>query len=158
MVGPVWIIDYMSDIIRFAIQSCPAISQKAAIPLLRNPYGPWLDETLRELHEKRDYAVERLNRMPGVRCPTPRGCYFLFPDIRALGVSSLEMAERLLLEERVSVIPGVAFGRLGEGHVRVSACVGRENLQEGLDRFERLVRRLAEKPASTGARGATAEG
>ncbi len=147
MVGPAWVIDYMSDIIRFAIQSCPAISQKAAIPLLLNPYGPWLEETLEELREKRDYAVDRLNRMPGIRCPTPRGCYFLFPNIRALGLSSLEVAEGLLQEERVSVIPGISFGRRGEGHVRVSACVGMENLRAGLDRFERFVQRAADQQA-----------
>jgi aminotransferase len=148
MAASAWIIDYMSDVIRFAIQSCPAISQKAALPLLQNPRGPWLDETLRELRDKRDYAVDRLNRMPGVKCPTPRGCYFLLPDIRALGLSSLEFAERLLTEERVSVIPGITFGRLGEGHVRVSACVGWDGLREGLDRFERFVRATATAQAS----------
>lgn len=140
MAGPAWVIDYMSDIIRFFIQSCPAVSQKAALPLLQNPHTPWLAEVRAELQAKRDYAVGRLNAMPGIACGVPQGCYFLFPNIRALGLSSMELTERLLVEGRVSVLPGTSFGRLGEGHVRISACVGWEGLREGLDRFEGVVR------------------
>lgn len=143
MVAPAWVVDYTSDMIRFTIQSCPSVSQYAAIPILKGHFHEWLDETMLDLQKKRDYAVERLNAMPGIKCAIPRGCYFLFPNMRETGLSSMEFAERLLLEERVSVIPGMSFGRLGEGHVRVSGCVGWEGLRGGLDGFERLVRRLS---------------
>jgi aspartate/methionine/tyrosine aminotransferase len=143
MVGPAWLVDFAADLTYLAVQGCAALSQKAAIVALSLPVADWLEANALNLQHKRDFAVARLNSMPGVRCSTPSGCYFLFPEIRTLGLSSTEFTERLQTEEKVLVRPGVAYGCCGEGHVRMSFGVSEVDLEEGLDRFERFVKRLA---------------
>lgn len=145
MVGPAAIIDHMYNIVRFAVQSAPSISMKAAVAALDGPIGPYMEATIRELQEKRDYGVRRLNEMPGIRCTVPKGCYFLFPNVSGLGVDSFTLAEFLLREARVSVAPGIDFGPSGEGHIRISACVGMASLKEGLDRIERALPKLTSR-------------
>ena len=142
MVAPDWIVDFAADLVYLTVQSAPTVSQKAAIAALTEPVQKWLRANAEKLQEKRDYAAERLNSMPGIRCGVPRGCYFLFPEIRDLGLPSIEFTERLLREEKVLVRPGEPYGPSGSDFVRVSFCVSPENLAEGLDRFERFVRRL----------------
>ena len=83
---------------------------------------PWLRDNIANLERKRDYLVDRLNRIPGIRCNTPKGCYFTFPDVRGLGMPTFQLAEHLLRRGRVSVAPGFEFGPKGEGHLRVSFC------------------------------------
>jgi aminotransferase len=103
--------------------------------------GPWLRASTANLQKKRDYTIERLNRMAGIRCSVPKGVYFAFPSIHGLGLSSFALAEHLLREGRVSVSPGIHFGRQGEGHVRVSFCPSIEQIREGLDRMEQAIAR-----------------
>lgn len=145
MTAPSWIIDYMQDIIRLTVQSIPSISQLAAQALLEDDHSDWLSKTLAQLQHKRDIGVQMLNEMPGIQCAIPHGCYFLFPNIKTLGLSSLEFVCQLLEEERVKVLPGFYFGKNGEGHVRVSACVGEEEIVEGLTRMARFVERVMDK-------------
>jgi aspartate/methionine/tyrosine aminotransferase len=144
MVGPASVMDHMHSILRFSIQACSAVGQRAAHAVLTGDMAPWLAENTANLQRKRDYLVQRLNALPGVRCNVPVGCYFVFPDIRGLGLSSLELAEHVLRTGRVSVAPGVEFGRHGEGHLRISFCFGMEQIQNGMDRFEQALARLPE--------------
>ncbi len=141
MVGPDWILDFASDLVYLTVQSCPTVSQRAAIVALSETVQEWLRANAVKLQAKRDFAVDRLNSMPGVRCSIPSGCYFLFPEIKDLGLPSSVFAERLLKEEKVLVRPGEPYGPSGVDHVRVSFCVSQEDLAEGLNRFERFVRR-----------------
>ena len=60
-------------------------------PVLTGDMQPWLTESTANLQRKRDYIVDRLNRIPGIRCNTPQGVYFVFPDIRGLGLGSVEL-------------------------------------------------------------------
>lgn len=142
MVGPAAVMDHMHSILRFSIQACSAVGMRAAHAVLTGDMRPWLEENVANLQRKRDYMVERLNRIPGIRCNVPKGCYFVFPDIRGLGLSSFELAEHVLRAGRVSVAPGFEFGRNGEGHIRVSFCFSMEQIQAGLDRFERALASL----------------
>jgi aspartate/methionine/tyrosine aminotransferase len=144
-VGPAAFIDHLYSILRFSIQACSAVGQRAAHAVLTGDMQPWLAESTVNLQRKRDYIVDRLNRIPGVRCNTPRGVYFVFPDVRGLGLGSVELAEHVLREGRVAVAPGSQFGPMGEGHLRVSFCPSFENVEEGLNRFERA---LATLPAA----------
>ena len=138
-VGPAAFTDHLHSILRFSIQVCSAVGQRAAHAVLTNDMKPWLAESTANLQSKRDYLVDRLNAIPGIRCNTPRGVYFTFPDIRGLGLGSVELAEHILREGRVAVAPGSQFGPMGEGHLRVSFCPSIENIKEGMDRFERAV-------------------
>lgn len=141
-VGPDKFIDHLHSILRFSIQACSAVGQRAAHAVLTGDMEPWLRESTANLERKRDYLVDRLNRISGIRCNVPRGVYFVFPDIRGLGLGSVELAEHVLREGRVAVAPGSQFGPLGEGHLRVSFCPSRENIEEGMDRFEHALATL----------------
>jgi aspartate/methionine/tyrosine aminotransferase len=143
-VGPAKVIDHVHSILRFSLQACSAVGQRAAHAVLTGDMGPWLRDNLANLERKRDYLVDRLNRIPGVRCNTPKGCYFTFPDVRGLGMPTFQLAEHLLRRGRVAVAPGFEFGRLGEGHIRLSFCFSIEQITEGMNRLERA---LGELPA-----------
>jgi aspartate/methionine/tyrosine aminotransferase len=144
-VGPAAFIDHLYSILRFSIQACSAVGQRAAHAVLTGDMSPWLAESTANLQRKRDYLVDRLNQIPGIRCNVPQGVYFVFPDVRGLGLGSVELAEHVLREGRVSVAPGTQFGPMGEGHLRISFCFSYENIKEGIDRFERA---LATLPAA----------
>ncbi|MBI4280234.1 MAG: pyridoxal phosphate-dependent aminotransferase [Armatimonadetes bacterium] len=141
MVAPAAIVDHMAQIVRFAVQAAPSLSQRAAMAVLDSDVSAWLAGSLRELESKRDYGLGRLRGLPGVTCASPSGCYFLFPHFD-LGMSSQALAEYLITEGKVSTLPGHMFGPTGEGHLRVSFCVPQAQLAEGLDRLEAAVRRL----------------
>ncbi len=149
MVGPAAIMDHMYNVIRFSIQAVGALGQRAAMAVLRGPSESWLRDAVTDLQADRDYAAARLNAMPGVRVHPPSGCYFLYCHVDAGGLPSWRLAEYLLTEARISVISGHQFGRSGRSYLRVSGCVGRLRLQEGLDRMERALARLAVKTTAT---------
>jgi len=136
MVGPAAVMDHAHTILRVSIQACSAVGMRAAHAVLTNDMDPWLEASIRSLDAKRRYTVDRLNAMPGVRCHLPEGVYFAFPDVRAFGRSSFEVAEHVLREGRVSVSPGSSFGPAGEGHLRVSYCPAMADVERGLDRLE----------------------
>jgi aminotransferase len=144
MVGPASVMDHVHSLLRFSIQACSAVGQRAAHAVLTGDMQPWLADNTANLQRKRDYLVRRLNALPGIRCNVPRGCYFVFPDIRGLGLGAFQFAEHVLREGRVSVAPGFEFGRHGEGHVRISFCFGQEQIETGLDRLEQALARLPE--------------
>lgn len=142
MVGPAGVMDHMHSILRFSLQACSAVGMRAAHAVLTGDMQPWIEANLANLTKKRDELVDRLNKIPGIRCNVPKGCYFVFPDVRGLGLPTLELAEHILREGRVSVAPGFEFGRHGEGHLRISFCFSREQIAEGMDRFERALAKL----------------
>lgn len=142
MVGPAAVMDHMYDILRFSIQACSAVGLRAANAVLTGDMDPWLKASTANLQKKRDYTVKRLNRIEGIRCNVPKGVYFVFPEIHALGLSSFALAEHALREGRVSVSPGIQFGQQGEGHIRVSFCPSIEQISEGLDRLAQAIARV----------------
>jgi aspartate/methionine/tyrosine aminotransferase len=93
-----------------------------------------------QFRQRRDLIVSGLNAIPGVRCPTPQGAFYAFPNIEAFGRSSDELADHLLEEAGVAVLPGTAFGRNGEGYLRLSYANSLENIERAL---ERMVQTLA---------------
>jgi len=84
---------------------------------------------------RRDLIVEGLNAIPGVRCPMPKGAFYAFPNIEAFGRPALELADYLLEEAGVALLPGTAFGPGGEGHLRISYANSMENIQKALERM-----------------------
>ena len=117
-----------------------SIAQKAAIEALLGPQDS-VSAMLAEYRRRRDYVVERLRAMPGVKCAEPRGAFYAYPDISALlgdhgPETPMDFAERLLEKEHVAVVPGEAFGT--GSHVRISYAASMETLKKGLDRFARF--------------------
>jgi len=86
--------------------------------------------------------VSRLSRMPGFSVVQPEGAFYVFPSIKQTGKTSLQIAEYLLEEASVALVPGSAFGQSGEGYLRISYANSYEQLEEGLDNMERALARL----------------
>ena len=96
-----------------------------------------------EVLKGRDVVVAGLNRLPGVSCRSPRGAFYVFPNIKALKRPSTEVAETLLQESGVAVLGGSAFGEYGEGYLRLSYASAEANLRKALERMEPVLARLA---------------
>ncbi|MGH9533271.1 MAG: pyridoxal phosphate-dependent aminotransferase [Terriglobales bacterium] len=122
--------------------SCTAtFTQIAGIAALTGDQQP-VTAMVAEFRRRRDLCVERLNQIPGVRCLTPPGAFYLFPNIRATGLSSQQFADGLLEQAGVAVLSGAAFGPGGEGYIRISAANSMENLATALDRTAAFVAAL----------------
>ena len=96
---------------------------------------------VREYDERRRLLVHGLNAL-GLDTFEPRGAFYAFPSIGATGLSSEQFAERLLLEQRVAVVPGSAFGPSGEGHVRCCYATSTDGIVEALERIGRFMEKL----------------
>ena len=100
---------------------------------------PELTTQLRDIFAaRRETLLAELGKIDGLRCNRPQGAFYLFADIRAFGLSSVEFCNRLLDAERVVCIPGSAFGSCGEGYVRISYTTDTAHLQEAARRIARF--------------------
>ncbi len=112
-------------------------SQYAALAALNGDQS-CVEEMRRAFEERRDLIIGRLNSIDGIRCTMPKGAFYAFPNISALGKTSLELAAALLDQARIAVVPGIAFG--ADGNIRMSFADSLENLNKGLDRLEEFIR------------------
>ncbi len=119
----------------------PMMSQKAALEALRSG-EPDVQAMVQEYDRRRRVMVKGL-RDAGLPCFEPKGAFYAFPSIAGTGLSDEEFAERLLLEEKVAVVPGSAFGQSGVGHIRCCYATSLANIQEALARIGRFVERLS---------------
>ncbi|MBO4506307.1 MAG: aminotransferase class I/II-fold pyridoxal phosphate-dependent enzyme, partial [Lachnospiraceae bacterium] len=135
--GPEKIIKQMTKLHQFAIMCAPTTSQYAAIEAMKN--GDADVEMMCDAYDKRRrFILHELRRM-GLPCFEARGAFYVFPCIKSLGMTSEEFATKLLMEEKVAVVPGTAFGDCGEGFLRVSYAYSIEKIKVALERIERFV-------------------
>lgn len=130
----------MLKIHQYAMMCAPTMSQYAALEALRNGREDVI-EMRNSYRRRRNYFVQSMNEI-GLECHIPGGAFYAFPSIKSTGLSSEEFAERLLLEEKVAVVPGNAFGESGEGHIRCSYASSMAQLQEAVKRMKRFLDRL----------------
>ncbi len=116
-------------------------TQVAGLAALLGPQDP-VEAVISEFRRRRDLIVAGLNAMPGVRCPMPRGAFYAFPNVQSFGRSSAELAEFLLEEAGVALLPGSAFGRNGEGYLRLSYANSVDNIERALERMAAALARL----------------
>ena len=142
--GPAQILKQMTKIHQFAIMAAPTNSQYAGVEAMNNADDD--GKLMRESYnQRRRYLLAAYEKM-GLPCFEPKGAFYTFPSIQELGISSDEFANRFLMEEKVAVVPGTAFGDCGEGFIRVSYAYSIAELKEALGRMERFVEKLrAEK-------------
>lgn len=141
--GPKEIIQQMLKLHQFGIMSAPTVSQYAAIEAMRN--GDVDIERMRDEYDgRRRYLVEGLRRI-GLPCFEPKGAFYVFPDIRGTGLKSDDFCERFLMEEKVAVIAGSAFGPGGEGFVRCCYATSMKDIAEALTRLDNFLNNLQKK-------------
>ncbi|MCI5587749.1 MAG: aminotransferase class I/II-fold pyridoxal phosphate-dependent enzyme, partial [Lachnospiraceae bacterium] len=92
-------------------------------------------------NQRRNFLMNSFKEM-GLKCFEPFGAFYVFPSIKEFGMTSDEFATKLLMEEKVAVVPGTAFGGCGEGFLRISYAYSIEDLKKALERIDRFIKRL----------------
>lgn len=123
-----------------------SFTQMAAVEALKGPQDSVV-EMKNKFKERRDWLVNALNEIDGIKCCMPRGAFYTFPDISSFGLSSKEFADRLLEEEGIALAWGTSFGEYGEGHIRISYATSLENLKEAVERLKRFTLKLKNEKA-----------
>ncbi|MDB6124447.1 MAG: aspartate/tyrosine/aromatic aminotransferase [Pedosphaera sp.] len=117
-----------------------SFAQKGAVAALNGPQDH-LKTWLAEYAKRRMFAYEKLNSIPGISCVNAKGAFYLFPNISKLGLNSTDFCAKLLEQEKVAAVPGIAFGT--DEYIRISYATSMANLEKGLERIERFARSLA---------------
>ena len=136
--APEMIIQQMLKIHQFAIMCAPTTSQYAAVTAIRDCDAD-VEAMRDEYNARRRYLLHRFEDM-GVKCFEPFGAFYIFPSIQQFGMTSDEFATKLLQEKKVAVVPGTAFGKSGEGFVRISYAYSLDALKRAMDRIEEFVK------------------
>ncbi len=116
-----------------------SFAQKGAVAALTGSQEH-LPKWLAEFAKRRTYAFEKLNSIPGISCVNAKGAFYLFPNISKTGLKSGDFCARLLEQEKVAAVPGIAFG--ADDYLRISYATSLANIEKGLDRLDKFVRGL----------------
>ena len=135
--APREIIASMTKIHQYTIMCAPTMAQVAAIEALKSGEDS-ATEMVEEYNRRRLIIVKGLNDI-GLPCFEPKGAFYAFPSIKGTGMTSEEFAENLLIEEKVAVVPGSAFGQCGEGYIRCCYATSLADIEEALSRMKRFV-------------------
>jgi aminotransferase len=133
------IIAAMTKIHQYTIMSAPTPAQVAAIEALKTG-EPDVVEMVEDYNRRRKIIVKGFNDI-GLLCFEPKGAFYAFPSIACTGMTSEEFSEKLLMEEKVAVVPGSAFGKCGEGFVRCCYATSVADIEEALKRMGRFVKK-----------------
>ena len=137
--GPADVMAAILKVHQYGIMSAPTMGQYGALEGLRNGDAD-VARMVASYDERRKVIVQGFRDM-GLSCFEPKGAFYCFPCIKSTGMSSEEFVEKLLMEEKVAVVPGNAFGASGEGFIRCSYASSMENIKEALKRIESFINR-----------------
>ncbi len=138
--GPASLISGLVRIHQYSVMSAPTISQFAAIEALRSG-EPYVEEMRQEYDRRRRLIHEGMNTI-GLETFEPHGAFYVFPNVHNTGMDDETFAEKLLLQEKVAVVPGSAFGEAGIGFVRCSYATSYEQIEKALEKIDRFVKNL----------------
>lgn len=137
------LIDAMKKIHQYALMCSPTTAQYAAIEALKSG-DKNVEEMCKEYNRRRRVLLNGFRKI-GLDCFEPLGAFYIFPSIKSTGITSDEFCEQLLINEKVLVVPGNAFGDCGEGFIRVCYASSMEDITEALKRIERFVNKIKQK-------------
>jgi aspartate/methionine/tyrosine aminotransferase len=126
--------DKLNLLLTHSVGCTATFTQYAGLEAVLGPQDQ-VQEVVAQFRRRRDRIVAGLNAIPGVRCPMPQGAFYAFPNVQAFGRTSAELADYLLEEAGVAVLPGTAFGRNGEGYLRLSYANSMDNIERALERM-----------------------
>jgi aspartate/methionine/tyrosine aminotransferase len=123
--------------------SCTApFIQHAGVEALTGPQDS-VPKMVEEFRKRRDLIVNGLNQITGISCVMPKGAFYVFPNVKGVGIDCDELAEKLLNEAGVACLPGTHFGRYGNGFLRFSYATSLEKIAIALERIEKKVKELS---------------
>ncbi len=134
MIAPVALAERLELLITHSAGCTAAFTQIAGIEALTGPQEV-VEDMLAEYQRRRDRVVELINAIPGVHTQTPRGAFYVFPNVKSFGLTSREIASRLLDEAGVAVLAGTDFGAGGEGYLRLAYATSMEKIEAGIARM-----------------------
>ena len=136
-VMPTWLVNAVNMLMVNSNSCTASFTQMAGIAALTGPQD-CVDEMVTEFRRRRDAIVAGLNQIPGFRCALPAGAFYAFPNVKGTGIASKDLAEMLLQEAGVACLNGGGFGKQGEGYVRFSYVNSLGNIQDALERIQKL--------------------
>jgi aspartate aminotransferase len=133
-IAPVALAERLELLITHATGCTATFTQYAGMEALTGSQD-FVTEMVTEYRRRRDRMVELVNAIPGVQAQTPQGAFYVFPNVKSYGLSSKEIATRLINEAGVAVLAGTDFGAGGEGYIRLVYAVSMEMIEEGLEKI-----------------------
>jgi aspartate/methionine/tyrosine aminotransferase len=140
-VMPQHLAERLGLLLTHSIGCTATFTQHAGVEALVGPQGQ-VEEVVAEYERRRDVLVDGLNRIPGVECRTPQGAFYAFPNVTAFGHTSSWLADYLLNEAGVAVLPGEAFGEGGAGYLRICFANSMGNIKAALERIDEALGNL----------------
>lgn len=138
--APSSVMKHIVKVHQYNVSCASSISQAAGLEALLN--GEHSVELMRQEYDnRRKYCYERIISM-GLKCLEPTGAFYLFPQIKGYSLLSEEFCKRLLYEGKLAIVPGTAFGKFGEGYIRISYAYSFDILEEGLKRLKNFLHTL----------------
>jgi aspartate aminotransferase len=134
--------DKMNLLLTHSVGCTATFTQHAGLEAVLGPQDA-VDRVVAVFRRRRDLIVAGLNAIPGVRCPMPVGAFYAFPNVQSFGRPAVELADYVLQEAGVALLPGTSFGRNGEGYLRLSYANSSENIQKALERLADALARLS---------------
>lgn len=138
ILGPKSLIAAMTKIHQYCIMSSPSMAQYAIIEAANN--GDQVISEMREEYNHRRRVIIAGLKNAGLDCFTPSGAFYAFPSIKGLGLSSEKFCEKFLMEKKVAIVPGNAFGACGEGYVRISYAASLHDINEAMIRLAEFIK------------------
>ena len=136
---PKWLGDAVCLLMVNCVSHTASFTQRAGIAALTGPQD-CVTEMVAEFKRRRDVITAGFNRIPGFRCNLPGGAFYSFPNITGTGISSGELANRVLNEAGVACLSGTSFGAYGEGYLRFSYVTALSQIEEALNRIEKMMK------------------
>lgn len=141
VIGPKLVIDKMNLLLQTTSSCVSPFIQKAGIEAITGDQKKII-QMMKKYQKRRDVLVEGLNSIPNIQCIKPEGAFYVFANIKKTGKSSEEIAEFLLKDARVAVLPGNNFGKYGEGYIRLCYATNLENIKKGISRIKNSMRKI----------------
>jgi aspartate aminotransferase len=141
MIAPVALAERLELLITHASGCTAAFTQYAGMEALTGPQD-FVNGMVTEYQNRRDLMLEMVNAIPGVHAQKPQGAFYIFPNVKAFGLSSKQIAFRLIDEAGVAVLAGTDFGMGGEGYIRLVYAVSMEMIEEGMEKISGWFRSL----------------
>ncbi|GAE36712.1 aminotransferase [Halalkalibacter akibai] len=125
---------------QYSLMCAPTMAQYGALEALKSGMDD-IERMKQSYKQRRNFIVKSFSEI-GLPCHTPGGAFYAFPSVEETGLSSEQFAEKLLMAERVAVVPGHVFGEGGAGHIRCSYATSMDNLEQSVERIDRFLKSL----------------
>ncbi len=140
-VMPEKLADKVGLLMTHSVGCTATFTQIAGIEALSGPQEQ-VNDVVDSFRKRRDLIVNGLNNIPGVSCLKPEGAFYVFPNVKSFGKSSDEIANFLLYEAGVALLPGTSFGSYGEGYLRLCYATSSEDIEEAIERIKKTITKL----------------